>query len=350
MTAPSRTGASRSSEAGSPASVLIHVMLSASSAATAASASPAWMASASRSMPPPKRWTVRSTTVPSPTGTSDAGARALHRRSGRLLDGGPTAALMRGCSAAGPTMSPSTAPASIEVSWPGSPTRISLASRRTASVSRAIRESDTIEVSSTITTSNGRRLPRSWRKRLWVPGFQPRRRWSVEASSSSRRARIAGSTSSRAASPWTASASRAAALPVGAARATSGGAAPAASACSSSSATIRATVVVLPVPGPPATTASRRSTAAAAACFCLTSGASPAEQPGDPVGEDVHAHAAVETAGERLEVRRDLLLLAPVAVEVERAALQLQRTAGPDQPARPDTAATHAEGRARGAS
>ena len=64
-----------------------------------------------------------------------------------------TAALMRGASAAGPTMSPSTAPASIEVSWPGSPTRISRASRRTASVRRAISESDTIEVSSTITTS-----------------------------------------------------------------------------------------------------------------------------------------------------------------------------------------------------
>ena len=64
-----------------------------------------------------------------------------------------TAALMRGRSAAGPTMSPSTAPASIEVSWPGSPTRISRASRRTASVSRAISDSETIEVSSTITTS-----------------------------------------------------------------------------------------------------------------------------------------------------------------------------------------------------
>ena len=62
------------------------------------------------------------------------------------------------------------------------------------------------------------------------------------------------------------------------------------------------------------------------------------EQPRDPVGEHVHAHAAVETAGERLEVRRHLLLLAPVAVEVERAPLQLQRAAGPDQSARPDTA------------
>ena len=62
-----------------------------------------------------------------------------------------------------PTMSPSTAPASIEVSCPGSPTRISRASGRTASTSRAISDSETIEVSSTITTSCGSRLPRSWR-------------------------------------------------------------------------------------------------------------------------------------------------------------------------------------------
>ena len=55
----------------------------------AASASPAWMASASRSIPPPKRWTVRSTTMPSPTGTSAGGARALDGRARRLLDRGP---------------------------------------------------------------------------------------------------------------------------------------------------------------------------------------------------------------------------------------------------------------------
>ena len=71
----------------------------------------------------------------------------------RLRQRSLTAALMRGASAAGPTMSPSTAPASIEVSWPGSPTRISRASRRTASVRRAMSDSETIEVSSTITTS-----------------------------------------------------------------------------------------------------------------------------------------------------------------------------------------------------
>ena len=63
-------------------------------------------------------------------------------------------------------MSPSTAPASIEASCPGSPTRTSRASERSASVSRVISDSDTIEVSSTITTSWGRRWLRSWRKRL----------------------------------------------------------------------------------------------------------------------------------------------------------------------------------------
>ena len=60
------------------------------------------------------------------------------------------------------------------------------------------------------------------------------------------------------------------------------------------------------------------------------------EQPGDPGGEDVHPHGDVGGAGERLEVGRDLLLLAPVAVEVERAADELQRTVGPHQPARRD--------------
>jgi hypothetical protein len=41
------------------------------------------------------------------------------------------------------------------------------------STRRAISDSDTIEVSSTITTSCGRRFVRWWRKRLWLPGRQP---------------------------------------------------------------------------------------------------------------------------------------------------------------------------------
>ena len=188
------------------------------------------------------------------TGAPVAAARAA-RAAGRI----------RSPRVAGPTMSPSTAPASIEVSCPGSPTRISRASGRTASTSRAISDSETIDVSSTTTTSCGSRLARWWRKRLWVPGRQPSSRCSVAACSPSSSSRTGGATSSPRASSWTASSSRAAALPVGAASATSGAGAPAAAACSASSATIRATVVVLPVPGPPATTAKRSRTAAAAA-------------------------------------------------------------------------------------
>ena len=60
------------------------------------------------------------------------------------------------------------------------------------------------------------------------------------------------------------------------------------------------------------------------------------EQPRDPGGEDVHPHGDVGGAGQRLEVGGDLLLLAPVAVEVERAADELQGTVGPHQPARRD--------------
>ena len=134
--------------------------------------------------------------------------------------------------AAGRRCPPSTTPASIEASCPGSPTRISRASGRTASTSRAISDSDTIEVSSTITTSWGRRLPRSCANRLWLPGRQPSSRWSVEARRPSSSSRIASPTGSRAVSSWTASCRRAAALPVGAASATSGGRAPAATACS----------------------------------------------------------------------------------------------------------------------
>ena len=51
------------------------------------------------------------------------------------------------------TRSASTAPASTEASWSGSPTSTSRASGRIASSRRAIIVSDTIDVSSTTTTS-----------------------------------------------------------------------------------------------------------------------------------------------------------------------------------------------------
>jgi hypothetical protein len=62
------------------------------------------------------------------------------------------------------------------------------ASGRTASSSRAIIVSETIEVSSTTTTSCGSRLPRSWRNRVALSGRQPSSRCSVVARSPCSRA------------------------------------------------------------------------------------------------------------------------------------------------------------------
>ena len=165
------------------------------------------------------------------------------------------------------TRSASTAPASTEASWSGSPTRTSRASGRTASSSRAIIVSETIEVSSTTITSCGSRLARWWRNRTRLSGRQPSRRCSVEDCRPSRRARSTGSSSSAVAS-CTASCSRAAALPVGALRAIRGGWPVAGSCCSATSASRPATVVVLPVPGPPVSTVVQRPAAARAAARC----------------------------------------------------------------------------------
>ena len=72
------------------------------------------------------------------------------------------------------------------------------------------------------------------------------------------------------------------------------------------------------------------------------------EQPGDAGGEDVHPHGGAGGAGERLEVGRDLLLLAPVAVEVERAADELQGAIGSHQPAGRDLARSSRTGSGHG--
>ena len=147
-------------------------------------------------------------------------------------------------------------------SWPGSPTRTRRASGRTASTSLAISDSETIEVSSTMTTSWGSRWPRWWRKRLWLPGRQPSSRCSVEACSASSAVadgfvdrELGRLLVYRFLEPRRG-------LAGGGGERDQRRARPLAAACSASSATIRATVVVLPVPGPPATTANRRSTAA----------------------------------------------------------------------------------------
>ena len=114
-------------------------------------------------------------------------------------------------------------------------------------------------------------------------------------------------------------------MPVGAASAISGQADPAAAACSANSATIRATVVVLPVPGPPATTANRRSTAEAAARHCRAAGLA-REQPRQPFGQQLDPHAGIVALAHRTQIERQLALLAPVAIEVQRATEQPQRT------------------------
>ena len=59
------------------------------------------------------------------------------------------------------------------------------------------------------------------------------------------------------------------------------------------------------------------------------------EEAGEAVGEHVHPHGAVRGAGQRLEVAGDLLLLAPVAVEVERASLEPQWAIRADELAGP---------------
>ncbi|ETA98761.1 hypothetical protein O978_22165, partial [Mycobacterium avium subsp. paratuberculosis 10-5864] len=164
------------------------------------------------------------------------------------------------------TRSASTAPASTEANWSGSPTRISRVSGRTASASRAIMVNDTIDVSSTTMMSCGSRLPRLCLNRTDVSGRGPSSRCSVVPVSPASRARSAGSRCSISAA--TASASRAAALPVGAASAILGRGSPARSACSTSRASSRATVVVLPVPGPPVSTVSAWDTAIRAAARC----------------------------------------------------------------------------------
>ena len=154
----------------------------------------------------------------------------------------------------------STAPAPTEVSWRGSPTSTSRACGRTASSSRPIIVSSTIEHSSTTTTSYLSRLPRSWTEPGRVvgpPAEQPVQGHRVRAADPARGPRAG---QRRRARRRTASCSRVAALPVGAASAIDSRR----SACrawSASSTSSRATVVVLPVPGPPVSTVVQRRAA-----------------------------------------------------------------------------------------
>ena len=100
--------------------------------------------------------------MPSPIAAAGGGGGifVVDGTPGRRFQGGAGGGRIMRRSAAGPTMSPSTAPASTEASCCGSPTRMRRASGRTASASFAICDSETIEVSSTTTTSCGSRFPR----------------------------------------------------------------------------------------------------------------------------------------------------------------------------------------------
>src|SRR5690606_15693186 len=108
---------------------------------------------------------------------------------------------------------------------------------------------DTIDISSTITISWGRRFVRSRRKRL-RPQVHPNRRWMVWGLTCSTVEATAASPVSRANSVM-ACPRRAAALPVGAQRPTRGNDSEPEAASATS---IALTAYVLPVPGPPAIT------------------------------------------------------------------------------------------------
>ena len=227
------------------------------------------------------------------------------------------------------TRSASTAPASTEASWSGSPTSTSRVSGRTASRSRAIIVSDTIEVSSTTTTSWGSRLSRSCRNRTLLSGRQPSSRCSVDGPEVAEPLAVGRRESRRRSRPATASCSRAAALPVGAVSAIRSGRRRRRSACSASSASRPATVVVLPVPGPPVSTVVHCAGGVPGGSALLV-----VPRPGKTRAERRPARPPSSTSGGRPaepgdEVVADLLLLAPVAVEVEQAARRAGAPAAP---------------------
>ena len=231
-------------------------------------------------------------------------------------------------------MSPSTAPASTDASCSGSPTRIRRASVRTASTNRAISDSETIDVSSTTTTSWARRFSRLWRNRLRLPGLKPRRRWSVVPRNSKRRARSSALIGSFPASSCTASSSRADALPVGAASATSGGRRPAGRllveqredprhrgglACARTAGDDRE---------PAQHSRGRRE-------LLKVRPVSAREEADQRGGEKLGVDAVGRRPGKGEEVTCHLALLGPVTIEVQRRPAQMKGPVGPDEGAVP---------------
>ena len=167
-------------------------------------------------------------------------------------------------------MSPSTAPASTDASCRG---RRQARAGHPAGRPRAaaMRDSDTMEVSSTTTTSTGSRFYRSCLNRAGVRS-NPSSRCTVGPVSAWSRSNDAvrddGLGTWRPLPPAGRRPCRS--VP----RAPPAGALPRGQGRACSSASTRATVVVFPVPGPPATTESLRRTAVAAAMRCVGSASS----------------------------------------------------------------------------
>ena len=101
-------------------------------------------------------------------------------------------------------------------------------------------------------------------------------------------------------------------------------------ACASRSARTRATVVVFPVPGPPAITDSRRRTAVAAAI--RWSGSSP-NSSSRPLPQQIHVDAGRGAVRALAQLGRHQALVRPQAVQVQGRPLEVQRAAVPDDSA-----------------
>ena len=193
-----------------------------------------------------------------------------------------------------------------------------------ASSRRAIIVSETIEVSSTTTTSCGSRLRRWCRNRTLLSGRQPSSRCRVVACSPVTRARSAslghlgGGLVDRLLQPGSGLAGRGGQRDAGRLPGCC-------SCCSARRASRPATAVVLPVPGPPVSTVVHCPAAARTAARCSSypsagkTRARPALQQG---GVDLGG----STAQPGHQVVADLPLLAPVAVEVEGAASSSRST------------------------
>ena len=241
--------------------------------------------------------------------------------------------------AAGPTMSPSTAPASTDVSWPGSPTRTSRASaphrfdepgHQRQRHHRRLVDDDHV-VGQAVARGRGG-------SGCGCPGRQPSRRCSVDGVERQqlRRAPRRSTASSRASSCTASSAAR--------------------RPCRSARPARRAAAARRPPR--PARRAARGSARRSWSCRCrgrrrrprharadgrrggerLAAGRLVAEQPGEPSPSSASSTPAA-AHGQRAQVGGDLALLAPVAVEVQRACRRGAAAGPPGRPRRRPRAA-----------